>query len=79
MPENVFNFPMLSLVVWFPTVGALAILFLLKQDQHVKGAANIITFVGFVLSLPLWFLFDNNGSQFQFQEKVDWIPSIGVI
>ncbi len=80
MPENTFNFPILSLVVWFPAVGAMAILFFMKktQETQIKWMANIVAFVGFLLSLPLWFAFDNNGPQFQFQERYDWIPSIGV-
>jgi NADH-quinone oxidoreductase subunit M len=79
LENNPFNFNILSLVVWWPAVGALAILFMGKgQDTAVKWAANIVTFVGFLISLPLWFAFDNNGPQFQFQEQYDWIPSIGV-
>ena len=81
MENNVFGFPYLSwLVVWFPALGALFILFFMKktQEKAIKWAANIITFVAFLFSLPLWFLFDNNGTQFQFRETFDWIPSIGV-
>ena len=79
LENNPFNFNILSLVVWWPAVGALAILFMDKtKDAQIKWAANIITFVGFLISLPLWFAFDNNGPQFQFQEQYDWIPSIGV-
>jgi NADH-quinone oxidoreductase subunit M len=80
LENNPFNFNILSLVVWFPAVGALAILFLLKktQESQIKWAANIITFVGFLISLPLWMRFDNAGPQFQFGEVYDWIPSIGV-
>ena len=78
--ENSFGFPILSLVVWFPTLGALFILFFMNktQETQIKWAANIITFIGFVISLPLWFAFDNNGTQFQFREQYEWIPSIGV-
>ncbi len=80
LENNPFDFNILSLVVWFPTLGALAILFLFKrtQETQIKWAANIITFVGFLISLPLWLAFDNSGPQFQFQEVYDWIPTIGV-
>ncbi len=80
MENNAFGFPILSLVVWFPTLGALFILFFMKktQETQIKWAANIITFVGFLISLPLWFAFDNSGPQFQFLEKAEWIPTIGV-
>ena len=80
MQNLVTSLPWLSIVVWFPAVGALFILFGMKktQEEAIKWAANIITFVGFLISLPLWLAFDNNGPQFQFLEKYDWIPSIGV-
>ena len=63
--NNPLNFNILSLVVWFPALGALFIMLFMKNTQGnaIKWAANIITFVGFLISLPLWFYFDNNGPQ----------------
>ncbi|HXV65121.1 MAG TPA: NADH-quinone oxidoreductase subunit M, partial [Vicinamibacteria bacterium] len=80
LENNPFGFNILSLVVWFPALGALAILFFLKktQENQIKWAANIITFIGFLISLPLWTHFDSSGSQFQYIEKYQWIPTIGV-
>ena len=80
LENNPLNFNILSLVVWFPALGALFIMLFMKNTQGnaIKWAANIITFVGFLISLPLWVYFDNNGPQFQFQEQYDWIPSLGV-
>lgn len=80
LENNPFDFNILSLVVWFPALGALFIMLFMKSSQGtaIKWAANIITFIGFLISLPLWFAFDNNGPQFQFQEQYDWIPSLGV-
>ncbi len=80
LENNPFGFNILTLVVWFPTLGALAILFGLRRTQEnaIKWAANLITFAGFLSSLPLWFSFDNNGPQFQYKELYEWIPSIGV-
>ena len=78
--NNPFDFPILSLVVWLPAVGGLIILFFLRQQQEnlIKWLANIFAFVGFLVSLPLWFRFEASGPQFQFMERADWIPSIGV-
>jgi len=79
LENNSFNFNILSLVVWFPALGAIALMFVPKTaEDFIKKAANVITFVGFLISLPLWMAFDNNGPQFQFQEKYEWIPSLGV-
>ncbi len=79
LENNALNFNILSLVVWFPAAGAIALLFVPNSmEDFIKKAANAITFVGFLISLPLWIAFDNNGPQFQFQEKYEWIPSLGV-
>jgi NADH-quinone oxidoreductase subunit M len=79
LENNPFQFNILSLVVWLPAVGGLLILFMRKsQENLIKWAANIVFFVSFLVSLPLWLSFDNDGPQFQFKEAYDWIPSIGV-
>ena len=74
-----WNIPILSIVVWFPAVGALFIMLFMNKTQEnaIKWAANIITFVGFLFSLVLWFYFDNM-LEFQFVEKYEWIRTIGV-
>lgn len=78
--NNPFDFPLLSLVVFFPALAALGILFFVnkKDEGRIRWLANIAAFIGFLLSLPLWFAFDASGPQFQFGERYSWIPSIGV-
>ncbi len=78
--NNPFDFPILSLVVFFPAAAALALLFLVKKTDlnRIRWFANIAAFLGFLISLPLWFAFDASGPQFQFGERYPWIPSIGV-
>ena len=80
LENNPFNFNILSLVVWFPAAGALFILLFLKKTEatKIKWAANIIGLIGFLISLPLWTGFDPKGPLFQFGERYEWIPSIGV-
>jgi NADH-quinone oxidoreductase subunit M len=71
---------LLNLVVYLPLVGALAIIFLFRQ-QHTKAIKYFATAVAgldFLLSLPLWFLYRPDGPEFQFATKADWIPSVGV-
>src|SRR6202790_5794935 len=67
----------LSIVLFTPLVGAL-ILFLLPSSNTtaIRWWANIVAFVGFLVSLPLVFQFDRT-KDFQFEEKASWIPSIG--
>ena len=67
----------ISIVLFTPLVGAL-ILFLIPDanSNAVRWWANIASFLGFVVSLPLVFQFDRT-KDFQFVEKASWIPSIG--
>src|SRR5439155_4327130 len=41
-------------------------------------AATWIALADFLLSVPLFFLYDASQGGFQFQNKTSWIPSIGV-
>ena len=39
----------------------------------VRWVANAFAFLGFVVSLPLWFAFDFAAESFQFREEAAWI------
>jgi NADH-quinone oxidoreductase subunit M len=68
---------MLSIVLFTPLVGLLALLFIPSSNPRaIKLWANIASFAGFLVSLPLVFNFDS-AKDFQFVEKAPWIPSIG--
>src|SRR6476660_5465325 len=68
----------LSIILFTPLVGALAILLANKQNENaIRWIANVTAFIGFIISVPLWFWYDPHGAQFQFQEHLPWIPSIG--
>jgi NADH-quinone oxidoreductase subunit M len=67
----------LSIVLLTPLAGLLVLLFIPSSNARaVKLWANIISFVGFLVSLPLVFRFDP-GKDFQFEEKAAWIPTLG--
>ncbi|MCC7173804.1 MAG: NADH-quinone oxidoreductase subunit M [Bryobacterales bacterium] len=67
----------LSIVLFTPLVGFLALLFIpSSKPAAIKLWANIAGFAGFLVCLPLVFAFDRS-RDFQFAEKVPWIPSIG--
>src|SRR5947199_4629638 len=74
------NVPILSIICYLPLLGALVIAFGMKSSQAalIRKVATGFVFVDFLLSLPLWFLFDRGGALFQFRESADWIKSIGV-
>ena len=67
----------LSIVLFTPLAGFLVLLFIpSSKPAAIKLWANIASFAGFVVCLPLVFAFDRT-RDFQFAEKADWIPSIG--
>jgi NADH-quinone oxidoreductase subunit M len=74
------NLPILSILCYLPLAGALVVMFAFRNDQGraIRRFATGVAFLDFLLSLPLWFLFDRNGELFQFRESAPWIDSIGV-
>ena len=72
------NSHLLSIILFTPLVGAALLLFVSKEQANlIRWIANLFAVAGFVVSLPLWFAFDPKGPQFQFTERMPWIPSIG--
>jgi NADH-quinone oxidoreductase subunit M len=68
----------LSLILFLPLVGALIVLLIPKQNEDaIRWVANITAFVGFLVSVPLWFWYNPQSGDFQFIEKAPWIPSVG--
>jgi NADH-quinone oxidoreductase subunit M len=75
---NAAHFPLLSLILFLPLAGAVLLLFVPKENgDAMRWIANLFGFAGFIVSLPLWFWYNSQDAQFQFVERVPWIPSIG--
>src|SRR6476659_522546 len=72
--------PILSIVTYIPLLGALAIVFFRPKEKTgaIKSIATLVAVVDFVVSLPLWFLFERGKDGYQFVERASWIPSLGV-
>jgi NADH-quinone oxidoreductase subunit M len=67
----------LSIVLFAPLTGLLVLLLIPSaKERAIKLWANIASFAGFAVSLPLVFQFDSR-QDFQFVEKAAWIPTIG--
>ena len=46
----------LSLILFTPLAGALLILLVNKQNENaIRWIANVVAFIGFAISIPLWF------------------------
>src|SRR5512132_1020997 len=74
------NIPWLSIITYVPLAGALVLIFLFPKDRPgpIKYFATLVAGLDFVISLPLWFVFQRGKPGYQFQERVSWIPSLGV-
>jgi NADH-quinone oxidoreductase subunit M len=69
--------PLLSLLIWLPIIGGLALL-LLKDKQQIRLSALAVSVTTFVLSLGLYTGFDSNTHQMQFVEQASWISSFNI-
>jgi len=76
------NFPWLSIIIFAPLVGIFFILLIRGDEETTARNARAIALwtsvVTFLVSLGIWINFDNSTSEFQFVEKVIWIPSLDV-
>ena len=75
------DWPILSLIIFLPTVGALFV-FLVRGDARIvarnaRMTALWTSLITFVLSLGIWIDFDTSTAAFQFVERADWIPILG--
>lgn len=76
------GFPLLSLTIFLPLVGVAFILMARGDDEIVarnsRYAALWTSLVTFALSLFIWFNFDHATAEFQFVEKIPWLPRFDV-
>jgi len=72
------NLPILSIVTWLPTLGAIVILALFKKGQEasIKKFATAWFGIAFLVSLAL-LKYDRAFGGMQFLEDRQWIPVIG--
>jgi NADH-quinone oxidoreductase subunit M len=76
--SNAAGYPLLSLILFTPLVGAVLLLFMSKRNENaIRWIANVFAAAGFLVSLPLWFKYNPQDPQYQFVERIPWIPSIG--
>ncbi len=70
---------LLSVLIFLPTAGAvLLLLFPKSQARAAKGFALAVSVLELALSLPLWMRFDPHIPGFQFAERLEWVPSLGI-
>ncbi|MEC7491225.1 MAG: NADH-quinone oxidoreductase subunit M [Pseudomonadota bacterium] len=78
-----FDFPLLSLTTFLPTLGALSIMVIRGEEatvaRNARATALWTSLATFIVSIFLWVGFDTTTADFQFVEKADWVPSFGIV
>ncbi len=71
--------PLLTIILLAPLFGAVMIFTLPEERKDaIRWIAAGTTFVALILSLFLLFQFDRTAAGFQFIEKLDWVPALGI-
>ena len=79
MMNGTMNGFLLSILIWLPILGAVAVM--VAGDQRpamAKGLALLIASVTFLLGLPLFFSFDTSTAAMQFVEMRPWIETFNI-
>lgn len=73
------NLPLLSLVMFLPIIGAIALSFLpAEQEKAHRYGALAVTILTLLVSLGVYSNFDSSTYHFQMQERVPWLPNLGI-
>lgn len=73
------EFPWLTLTIWLPIIGGVAVIASGDKSANLtKRFALVVAVMTFLVSLALWFGFDENAPGMQFVERGPWIPSFNV-
>lgn len=76
------EFPLLTILTFLPLIGALFIATIRGSEENVaensKWTALWTSGAVFILSIFILLAFDKDNADFQFVEKVEWLPSLGV-
>lgn len=76
--NNVLDFPILSLAIFLPAFGALAMMLFVKTDMAARWSALAISVATFLITLPLWTSFDISTHHMQFEEFHPWIEAFNI-
>src|SRR3954449_5467911 len=69
---------LLSIILLTPLAGLAVLLFIPgKSKDLIRVWANLVSFAGFLISLPLVSRFQLNHAGYQFEERAEWIPALG--
>lgn len=73
----IFTSNLLIHLLTLPLIGIVIISFI-QNEQKIKNISIITSFATFVLSICIWLCFDNFTSNFQFVNKILWLPNYNI-
>ena len=68
----------LSAIVFLPIVAGAVLLFLPQRKESIYRFALAVAAITFLLTILVYVGFDASGEQYQFIEKYDWLPQLGI-
>ena len=72
------NFPLLSLIIWLPIIGGIAVLVNGDNNPWARPLSLLVSLLTLVLSLGLYSGFDSTTYQMQFVEQASWIATFDI-
>lgn len=73
------GFPILSLILLAPIVGAIVLLFIPeKEDKVIKMTAVVFSLISLILSLVAFISYNKQLGGMQFLEHISWVPRFGI-
>ncbi|MEW6623265.1 MAG: NADH-quinone oxidoreductase subunit M [Bacillota bacterium] len=73
------SFPILSIIMLAPVLGALVILMLPeKEEKIIKITAAVFSFISLVLSIVIFIMYDKSAGGIQFVEQIPWVDYLGI-
>ena len=81
--DAILHYPLLSLTIFTPLVGAALVLLVQNQDtpegaRNAKWVALASTLFTFLLSLAILANFDSTSAEFQMVETASWLTGLGI-
>jgi NADH-quinone oxidoreductase subunit M len=77
LQELEIGFPLLSLLLALPLIGAIALWFV-EDEEFIKVGALVVSGLELVLAVGLLLGFVPDSAAMQFSERAQWIPSLGI-
>jgi NADH-quinone oxidoreductase subunit M len=72
-----FDGYLLSVLVWLPIIGGIAVLFA-PEKRVARPLALVVSVLTFIISIPLWMGFNPEGFAMQFVELTPWIATFNI-